>query len=152
MFGINPITSVVQSIIAVFTFKYGLRILKSLFYVFAFTMFLYSAGPSQEEINKKAGWSQVGYKAIHLVRHNLRVLTAKVVPLKASYFNNVSTEEAKEYPPYQDAWIPLNRSQRNYLARGKYTYRELSSIISTTYNSVVAERKKLKREIATEVK
>ena len=40
MFGINPLTSIIQSIIAGLTFRYGVKVLKLLFYVFVFTMFL----------------------------------------------------------------------------------------------------------------
>ena len=87
-----------------------------------------------------------------MVRHNLRILTAKVVPLKPSYFYNVSKEEAKEYPSYSDAFLPLKGSQRDYLARGKYTYKKMTRVLSSSYDSIVNERKKLKREMASESK
>lgn len=152
MFSLNPVTAVFQAFIAVFTFKYGMKIFKFLFYLFVFTMFLYSAGPNQKELSKKSGWSQVGYKTVHLVRHNLRILTAKVIPIKSSYFDNVSSEEAKEYPDYRDAYIPLKGRQRAYLANGKNKYKALKRTMLSYYNALQSERKKLKREVASEVK
>lgn len=150
MFGINPLTSVIQAIIAGFTFKYGLKVFKWLFYIFMYYMFIFSEGPSQSEISKKAGWSQVGYQTLHLVRHNMRVLTAKVIPLKPSYFRNVSKSEAKDFPPYSEAWLPLNKQMRANLSRGSHDYRRFARTLKFHSRAINKERKNLKRELANE--
>lgn len=153
MFGINPLGTFIQSIIALFVFKYSLKIFKLLFWVFLYTMFLYSAGPTDTEMNKMSYWKQVGFRGIHEARHNLRLLSAKVIPLKPSYFYNVSEDEAKEFPSKNESFIKesmLAESQKDYLSRGKFAYKEFSGLISGLYHELTREKEKL-REVAQEI-
>ena len=153
MFGLNPLTSIIQSIIAVFVYKYALKFFKFCLYVGLFTMFLYSEGPSDKEMKEKPYWVEVGYRATHLLRHNVRLLTAKVFPLKPSYFYNVSIEEAKDFPDFNNALIPdkiLTTSQREYFSRGKHEYRYMSREFKNIYNAMMSD--KTIRSVASERK
>lgn len=127
-------------IIGIICFKFYVSLYKTLvklsFLLFGFYIFLYSYNPQTKELNKMNKPLQVVFHMIDSIRHECRINTAKIIPLKYHYFRRVSSSQKKDYPNTKKSLLKLNKRQtKRYLIFNYTIYDGISHQFIRALNS-----------------
>jgi hypothetical protein len=80
-------------------------------------LLIFTTGPSKQELLELPVYEQFYYNLVGTIRHDSRLILGRIIPLKESYFKNLSEEDILMLPKPEHALIQFNTTTNNSLER-----------------------------------